>query len=1182
MATVSLTVRVTNVPDAMFTIAYPGAAATVDENEVWTSLAPQLGGDDAPNGTLTWSKSGVDAGDFGIDAGGVLTLPGQDYENPADADQDRQYQVTVTAADADENTATVSLTVTVENVPDAMFTIAYPGAAATVDENEVWTSLAPQLGGDDAPNGTLTWSKSGVDAGDFGIDAAGVLTLPGQDYENPADADQDRQYQVTVTATDADENTATVSLTVTVENVPDAMFTIAYPGAAATVDENEVWTSLAPQLGGDDAPNGTLTWSKSGVDAGDFGIDAAGVLTLPGQDYENPADADQDRQYQVTVTATDADENTATVSLTVTVENVPDAMFTIAYPGAAATVDENEVWTSLAPQLGGDDAPNGTLTWSKSGVDAGDFGIDAASGVLTLPGQDYENPADADQDRQYQVTVTATDADENTATVSLTVTVENVPDAMFTIAYPGAAATVDENEVWTSLAPQLGGDDAPNGTLTWSKSGVDAGDFGIDAASGVLTLPGQDYENPADADQDRQYQVTVTATDADENTATVSLTVTVENVPDAMFTIAYPGAAATVDENEVWTSLAPQLGGDDAPNGTLTWSKSGVDAGDFGIDAASGVLTLPGQDYEDGNTATASLTVTVINVPEDATLTISGLADASVEENKPWTSPTLVLTRSPSGPIGAVTWSKSGADAAMFTLADGDGAGALSLEKQDYENPRDAGRNNGYEVTVTAIDADSNSATAALTVTVIDVQDDQTEMLLKGVANFGQTVNLNVLDAVGQRLGGNFNPDDSSATLGGRRLNLSGGRSVQPDAFGALRDEADMTYELQSTSLREFLLASAFHLSVPGADQGGRWSAWARGATASVTSGDGRSSFSVDVSTAVLGADYESGPMLAGMAAAYSESSGEAEEENGGASAGVNSSLTSAHPYLKFNVNERLSVWGVLGYGKGKSWLTAAGRERVETDIEMKMGAFGARRELSPLGDYGLAVESDVYWMRVNSEAAPGLGAASADANRLRLRLETSRRHELASGALLTPELELGLRHDGGDVETGAGLELGGRLLYTGADRRLALDANVRALIVHADREYKERGFGGSVRLKPNRWGHGLSLNLSSSWGDAASGIDDLWSRRPTGGADAGSARRLDIEIGYGMNGPGGGVLTSYVGAALPDGGSRAYRSGWRLALKPSLNLSLEASARETVGDALEHGLMLRAELSVW
>ncbi len=169
------------------------------------------------------------------------------------------------------------------------------------------------------------------------------------------------------------------SLTVTVENVPDAMFTIAYPGAAATVDENEAWTSMAPQLGGDDAPNGTLTWSKSGVDAGDFGIDAAGVLTLPGQDYENPDDADQDREYQVTVKADDEDGNMATVSLTVTVENVPDATFTIAYPGAPDTVDENEVWTSMAPQLGGDDAPNGALTWSKSGVDAGDFEIDAAA-----------------------------------------------------------------------------------------------------------------------------------------------------------------------------------------------------------------------------------------------------------------------------------------------------------------------------------------------------------------------------------------------------------------------------------------------------------------------------------------------------------------------------------------------------------------------------------------------------------------------------------------------------------------------------------------------------------------------------------------------------------------------------------------------------------------------------------
>ena len=54
----------------------------------------------------------------------------------------------------------------------------------------------------------------------------------------------------------------------------------------------------------------------------------------------------------------------------------------------------------------------------------------------------------------------------------------------------------------------------------------------------------------------------------------------------------------------------------------------------------------------------------------------------------------------------------------------------------------------------------------------------------------------------------------------------------------------------------------------------------------------------------------------------------------------------------------------------------------------------------------------------------------TVDVTRLRLSFEASHAHEFASGGTLTPSVELGLRHDGGDGETGTGMELGGRLRY--------------------------------------------------------------------------------------------------------------------------------------------------------
>ena len=56
------------------------------------------------------------------------------------------------------------------------------------------------------------------------------------------------------------------------------------------------------------------------------------------------------------------------------------------------------------------------------------------------------------------------------------------------------------------------------------------------------------------------------------------------------------------------------------------------------------------------------------------------------------------------------------------------------------------------------------------------------------------------------------------------------------------------------------------------------------------------------------------------------------------------------------------------------------------------------------------------------SATSRGCGPMRADASRLRAVLDDSRTFALAGGAVLTPSLELGVRHDGGDAETGTGM----------------------------------------------------------------------------------------------------------------------------------------------------------------
>ena len=286
--------------------------------------------------------------------------------------------------------------------------------------------------------------------------------------------------------------------------------------------------------------------------------------------------------------------------------------------------------------------------------------------------------------------------------------------------------------------------------------------------------------------------------------------------------------------------------------------------------------------------------------------------------------------------------------------------------------------------------------------------------------------------------------------------------------------EADES-PVQEISTAGFLMASSLHLaSADGGKEDGRWSLWARGSRSSFSGREDALTLEGDVSTGVMGADYERGRVLAGVALAYS--AGEGSYTGADARGEVESTLASAYPYLRYTVSERLSVWGVLGLGEGGLTLEIAAREaneaneRIETDISMGMAAFGARGKLASVGGYDLEVKTDVLFVRTESEAVTGLAAADARTRRLRLALEGSREVKFESG-VLRPSLEVGLLHDGGDAETGSGLELGGGLRWTNA--KVVVEVRARGLLAHEERDYEEWGVSASLALSPGEGARG-------------------------------------------------------------------------------------------------------------
>ena len=259
----------------------------------------------------------------------------------------------------------------------------------------------------------------------------------------------------------------------------------------------------------------------------------------------------------------------------------------------------------------------------------------------------------------------------------------------------------------------------------------------------------------------------------------------------------------------------------------------------------------------------------------------------------------------------------------------------------------------------------------------------------------------------------------------------------------------------------------------------------------------------------------------------------------------------------------------------------------TKTDIEMRLGALGARGALlrpDEAGGLDVAVRADAFLAQTEWEKVSNEGDTQADASRLRVILEGSRAFALGEGSVLKPGLELGLRHDGGDAETGTGIEVGGSVRYADVASGLSIEASARTLLAHEETGYEEWGASASVQLDPGASGRGLSFTLSPTVGVASSGVERLWSLSDARGVEPGggtfeASRSLEARLGYGLGAFGGhGLTTPYAGLSLADGGGRTWHAGVGWSLGPTLNLDLEGTRSEAADEA-DHAMMVRGTL---
>ena len=399
-----------------------------------------------------------------------------------------------------------------------------------------------------------------------------------------------------------------------------------------------------------------------------------------------------------------------------------------------------------------------------------------------------------------------------------------------------------------------------------------------------------------------------------------------------------------------------------------------------------------------------------------------------------------------------------------------------------------------------------------------------------------------------------------AAGFGGGAPMGAGPAGGPPGTAGGLNGGGDLRMGLGGGDL---LTGSDFAMNRE--SHGGILSFWSRGAQSRFSGREGALSLGGDVRTTMFGADYARGPVVAGLSLSNSRGLGHYAGAAGGQ---VASSVTGLYPWLGYQATERVTVWGVAGYGTGGLLLTPDGGQALESGLSMAMAAAGTRGELVAGGasDFGLAFKADALWVGTAIDGVDGpagrLKATDAAVTRFRTGLEGSRAYTLGGRLSLTPSVEAGLRHDGGDAETGAGMDVGAGLVVSDAGTGLAVDVRVRTLLVHQDEDFSERGVSLSLSYNPTpSTPLGFVARVAPSWGgQATSGAQALWGRETMAGmAHGGVAQgnRLDGEVGYGLPVGRRFVGTPRIGFSTSEYG-QDYRVGYGLGVLDRESLAFE------------------------
>ena len=900
----------------------------------------------------------------------------------------------------------------------------------------------------------------------------------------------------TVTLTAVDDNGAEVmtSFMATVVNIEPVVANAVADQTTTRIED--LTLDISDTFNDPDQDNGMLTITASVADGSTVAASLEGLmLSISGLSVGTT---------NVTLTAVDADGGMVSDTFMTTIENVAPVVANAIADQTTTRIEDLtlDVGTTFSD-------PDGDMLTLSVSVEDGETVEAAIDGhMLSISGLEVG---------MTSVTLTAVDVHGGTVSNTFTTTIENIE--------PVVANSVADQEM-DRRAPL---------TLDLSETFLDA-DNGVPTIT--VTIGSGAVLSASDIDDNMMLSLTalavgetvVTLTATDVNGASVSddFKVTIINIEPVVANAIADQTTTRVDDLSIDVGMT--FDDPDQDNSMLTItvavadqqyvdaSLSGSNLMISGLDVGATTVTLTAVDA-DGGMVETTFTTTVENIAPVVANSISPI--------------NLEIGGQPASQAIAGLFSDDG-DPLSYSIASANGgiASASISGMTAMVGPVSRG---STTFTITATDPHGGSASVTGSVTVGDGE--LKAVAAKSLAAFGRALIASVSSSVGSRvmtdarssdltldawapvenqgsMAMNMTAEDRS-DMAWNTVNATTTASTMPttDTFGGQMTGLDA---LRST------IGQNFALNLGSTENPSRWAVWG---DIDRQSYEG-AGYDGMASSVYLGADVTVAECWI-FGVAVSSSSGESDYSWGTATQTMDLSLTTILPYVSYRPSEGSSIWGVAGFGSGELDTTVVGTSNDVSDLTSTLTMVGGSQELTTVGRFNLALRGDAA--TVSLETEDGNGAAdglAADINRIRVGLEGSFRTETGQGGMLEPFGQISLRSDGGDGDTGTGVEVAGGVRMTSST--FTLEAQGRTLAMHGADEYSESGFSLLAKLNPSASATGVSVSIAPRWGADALGNGMLWQDdlnigsahtygALTGFGNADASKSIDTQIGYGM-----------------------------------------------------------------